>query len=161
MMVWRIAMNETVELRSVPERRALVVHAHTALSNVGATVGPIFGEVASWASAHSVPLTGPAVTRYSNVNRGECDLDAGFVVQGTPATEGGRIQAIALGGCKASVVTHMGSYETLHETYAAIETWMRANGFSTAGPMWEEYFSMPGTPPEKTRTDVYWPVREA
>jgi effector-binding domain-containing protein len=154
-----LPMTATIQLRTVPARNALVVHAHAPMTAIGATVGPIFGEVASWAGAHGVALAGPAVTRYSNLCGGECDIDAGFIVAGAPTATDPRVRAMDLGGCIAAFATHIGSYESLHETYDAIEKWMGKNGYVTAGPMWEEYFSPPGTPPEQTRTDVYWPVR--
>jgi effector-binding domain-containing protein len=55
----------------------------------------------------------------------------------------------------------MGSYERLGDAYKAIETWMQEHHTEARvdTPMWEEYFSPPGTPPGLTRTDVYWPVR--
>jgi effector-binding domain-containing protein len=154
-------MTQNIELRRVPERNALVVHAHAPLTAIGATVGPIFGEVAQFASANGIPIAGPAVTRYSNVCGGECDIDAGFIVATRSPPRDARVQATDLGGCTAAFATHMGPYDTLHGTYAAIEAWMTGNGYVSAGPMWEEYFSPPGTAPDQTRTDVYWPVRKA
>lgn len=150
----------TIQLREVPTRSALVVHAHAPFSAIATTIGPAFGEVAQWAGAHGVALAGPAITRYGTVAGGECDFDAGFIVAGAPSATDARVRATQLGGCTAAVATHVGSYETLHETYAAIQRWMRDNGYVSAGAMWEEYFSPPGTPPEQTRTDVYWPVRK-
>lgn len=36
---------------------------------------------------------------------------------------------------------------------------MTADGFDVAGPMWEQYLSPPQTPPEETRTEIYWPLK--
>lgn len=149
----------TPELRSVPSRTAILVHTECPLAAIGTALGPIFGEVAQWAGTHRVPLAGPAVARYVGLHDGACELDAGFVVAAAPSETDARVKAIDLGGCTAVYATHLGSYETLRETYAAMEAWMRENGFVSAGPMWEEYFSPPDTPTEETRTDVYWPVR--
>ena len=49
----------------------------------------------------------------------------------------------------AACATHIGPYTTLHETYAAIQRWVEEHDYATAGPMWEEYQSPPGTPPER------------
>jgi effector-binding domain-containing protein len=152
-------MPQNIELRAIPSRPALVVHEHCNLSEMGEALGPIFGEVASWAGAHGIPIAGPAVARYLGVEAGECDMDAGFVVAEPAAAEDVRVHAVDLGGCTAACATHMGSYESLPETYRAISEWMTDHGYVSAGPMWEEYFSPPGTPPEETRTDIYWPVR--
>lgn len=153
-------MPSAIEVRSVPPRPALLVHARCPLEAIGATLGPIFGEVASWAGAHGVALAGPAVARYVNMDAGQCELDAGFIVAGAPAgaASDARVHPTELGGGQAAVATHVGPYQSLHETYRAIQQWMGEHGYVPAGPMWEEYFSPPGTPPDKIRTDIYWPV---
>ncbi len=151
-------MPTNVQIREVPARHALLIHARCPMTDIGATMGPIFGEVAGWAGAHGVPLTGPAVARYTDVAAGECEFDAGFLVAQTPSDTDSRVRTADLGGCTVACATHIGPYTSLAETYGAIEDWMDENGYVTAGPMWEEYFSPPGTPPEQTRTDVYWPV---
>jgi len=153
-------MNSTIELRTVPARPALLVHAQCPMSAIGATLGPIFGEVAAWAGAHHVPLAGPAVARYVKMDAGGCELDAGFLVSAAPSEPDPRVRATDLGGCTAVCATHIGPYDTVARTYEAIQTWMRANGWVAAGPMWEEYFSPPDTPPAEIRTDVYCPVRK-
>ena len=152
-------MTPTIELRTVPTRPAIVVHTRCATNAIGATLGSVFGEVAGWAGAHHVALAGPALARYAVIDGKECELDAGFVVSGAPAGDD-RVRAIDLGDCTAACATHLGSYESLAETYAAMERWIGEHGYVSAGPMWEEYFSPPDTPPDRTRTDVYWPVRK-
>ena len=152
-------MRATPELRSIPSRPAILVHTECPLTSIGTALGPIFGEVADWAGAHHVALGGPAVARYVSLHGGACEVDAGFVVASAPEATDARVKGIDLGGCTAVCATHMGSYETLGETYAAMEAWMRENNLVSAGPMWEEFFSPPDTPANDTRTDVYWPVR--
>jgi effector-binding domain-containing protein len=152
-------METAVQVREVHARPALVVHASCALKNIASTIGPMFGEVAAWAGAHGLQLSGPAVARYTDMARGEVEFDAGFLVDRAPATQEGRVRATDLGHCTAACATHLGPYTTLAETYAAIQRWIEDHGYVTAGPMWEEYQSPPGTPPEQTRTDVYWPIQ--
>jgi AraC family transcriptional regulator len=66
------------------------------------------------------------------------------------------------GGLVATTI-HAGSYDGLHQAYAAIESWMNANGFKGAGDPWEAYITDPGDypNPEDWRTEVFWPVRDA
>jgi hypothetical protein len=140
----------------------VVVHEICPMPAIAPTLAADFGEVAAWAGAHHVPIA-RAIARYERFDAGVCELDAGFVVDALPADapDGERVHACELGGCEVAYATHLGAYDSLAETYADIERWMRTNGFVSAGPIWEEYFSPPGTPPEQTRTDVYWPIARA
>ncbi len=149
----------TIELRQVPSRPTLLRHACCPLSGIADTIGPLFGEVAQWAGAHGLAIAGPAIARYVSVKDGQCEFDAGFVLESPPPAVDQDVKVVDVGQCSAAYVVHHGAYEQLHETYAAIEAWMKENGYETAAPMWEEYFSPPGTPPEQMRTDVYWPVK--
>lgn len=121
----------------------------------------VFGEVAGWAQGHGVALAGPAFARFAQVDADECEVDAGFVVGGAPATGSDRLKRTELGGCMVAHATHTGPYESLPRTYDAIAQWMLEQGYVTAGPMWEEYASPRGAPPEETRTEVYWPVQKS
>jgi effector-binding domain-containing protein len=55
---------------------------------------------------------------------------------------------------------HAGPYDSLPDTNAAIERWIEANGFKTAGPAWEHYVTDPAEHPDSKdwRTEVHWPL---
>lgn len=55
---------------------------------------------------------------------------------------------------------HVGPYDTLAETYAALMGWIGEQGRTVAGPMWEVYWTDPGTEPDpaRWRTEVIIPV---
>ena len=154
-------MSPSIQVRDIPARPALVVHARFPNAQIGTALGHIFGDVMRWAGQHEVHTSGPAFARYASWAGGQCELDAGFVVDEAPKTADPPIAVGRIGGCLAACATHVGPYETLSETYASMQQWMTANGYEPAGGMWEEYLSPRHTPPEQTRTDVYWPVRKA
>jgi effector-binding domain-containing protein len=54
----------------------------------------------------------------------------------------------------------VGPYDTLGETYAALMRWIGEQGRVVAGPMWEVYWTDPGTEPDpaRWRTEVIIPV---
>jgi AraC family transcriptional regulator len=54
----------------------------------------------------------------------------------------------------------VGPYETLHETHAAVERWIEANGGKVAGAPWEVYLTDPGEVPDPAewQTEIVWPV---
>jgi len=65
-----------------------------------------------------------------------------------------------LPGGPAAVAVHMGAYDKLQDTYAAIERWMQQQGVRAAGAPWESYITDPAEHPDpaKWRTDVFWPI---
>ena len=62
----------------------------------------------------------------------------------------------------AALAVHVGEYETLPETNAAIQNWIEENGFRSNGPTWESYVTSPTEHPDVAgwRTEVYWPLAE-
>jgi AraC family transcriptional regulator len=56
---------------------------------------------------------------------------------------------------------HGGPYDTLTETYAALERWIEANSARAGGAPWESYITDPADLPDPAewRTEVYWPLR--
>ncbi|MYG02265.1 MAG: hypothetical protein F4173_08285 [Acidobacteriia bacterium] len=60
-----------------------------------------------------------------------------------------------------ATVTHIGPYEGLPNTWAALTEWIRSQGLEAAGAPWEVYVTDPGAEPDqsKWRTDIFFPVR--
>jgi effector-binding domain-containing protein len=88
------------------------------------------------------------------------DVEAGFPVA-VPVRSDGTVQAGALPAGRVVQADHLGSYDSLRETYEAIERWMGEHGLEPADEMWEVYLSGPETDsdPASWRTHVVWPVR--
>ena len=59
-------------------------------------------------------------------------------------------------------MVHMGPYDKLPETYAAIERWMQKQSVKPAGSPWESYITDPAENPNPAnwRTDADWPMGE-
>jgi AraC family transcriptional regulator len=71
------------------------------------------------------------------------------------------IQAGTLPAGPVAFAVHSGSYQTLLQTHAAIEEWIRGQAYEVAGPPWESYVTDPGKHPDPTewKTEVFWPLR--
>jgi effector-binding domain-containing protein len=60
---------------------------------------------------------------------------------------------------KALKTTHVGPYDTLPKTYDAFRAYVIAHGYTPNGAIVSWYIDDPGnTPPEKLRTEMYWPI---
>lgn len=52
--------------------------------------------------------------------------------------------------------THLGTYETLSETYSALGEWIEANGYQITGPAFDKYLRQEAG--EQAITEVYFPI---
>lgn len=117
-----------------------------------------FGTVAAEAHKQNVPLAGPPFALYRGMPTDTVDVEAGFPVAGNlHDTE--TVVAGALPETDAFEALHTGSYDTLQETYAAIQERMRVDGKTPSPDMWEFYLNGPPdvTDPAKWQTRVVWP----
>jgi AraC family transcriptional regulator len=139
-----------------------VIRRRTAAADIAATLAQILPAVFTYAQRAAVPFAGPPFTRYVTTGRGLLTVEAGMPVAG-PARGDGEIEVSELPGGPAAVAVHVGPYETLEHTHAAVERWLEASGHVAAGPPWEVYVTDPGEVPDPAawRTEVIYPVRPA
>lgn len=129
------------------------------LPEIGDRMGQAFSEVTTGLGRLHVVPTGPAIACYETRTDG-FDVAAGFQVPstftGTPEAE-----RLDLPPVDAAHTTHLGSYSRLSEAYQRLQDATREGRreLATTTPMWEEYWSEPGTPDSETRTEVYWPLQ--
>jgi effector-binding domain-containing protein len=105
---------------------------------------------------------GPPFVIYNGTPHGDDPYDADLcvpVASTIAPAEGWRVEALPAG--TFATLVHVGSYDSLEETYAAVKAWIREHGFEVAGAPREVYLSDAETPPEETRTIVEFPVTEA
>ena len=77
----------------------------------------------------------------------------------TPMDAKGNIEAGALPGGKAAVVTHVGAYDGLADTWEAFKGWMAEQQMESRDNPWEQYIDdCTVTPAEKLRTRIVWPI---
>jgi effector-binding domain-containing protein len=150
-------MTYQIEMKSQPRRDLAVVKFRAPAAEVAQRIGAAFSAVHKHLSQAGVRIQGPAVAYYEPGPH-EFAVSAGFVVP-SAITGDGNVVPGQLPACEAAVTTHIGGYDSLPTAYEAIKSWMEAAGREPAEAMWEEYWSEPSTPPEKTRTDVFWPAK--
>jgi AraC family transcriptional regulator len=73
----------------------------------------------------------------------------------------GEVEASTLQGGPAAVIWHIGPYETLEVTYAAVEVWPAERSLEPDGSPWEAYCSDPKEQPDPAtwRTEIVQPFR--
>ncbi|MEN8705273.1 MAG: GyrI-like domain-containing protein [Nocardioides marinisabuli] len=131
----------SIEIVTLEPQPALAVRGDITPEEMPAFFGRAFTGVPGAAAAAGVELVGPPFGLY-------------------PSMPGEAVHDLLLPGGEVAQVLHTGPYDTLGETYAALEAWMREQGLAPAGPPWESYLSDPEAEPDpqQWRTLVCWPV---
>ena len=154
-------MHHLVDITRTPASTAAVTRFHVAedeLETIGEHMGRAFGTVMAALGQAHVDTDGPALACYEPAGDG-FDVAAGFRVAPDFAAPPG-LERLDLEEVEAAHTTHIGPYSELPTAYEDLHDQTAAAGRALArtGPMWEEYWSGPGTPDDQTRTEVYWPV---
>ena len=153
-------MMSELEMRSVPHQDTVVIHLHCRPEAISATMGDAFGRVfAAVGRAGAVPA-GPVFSRYFELGEDAIDFECGVAVT-APFKGEGDVAAGDLGGGEAAGGLHVGPYDTLHETYRAMQEWIAARGRAAAADMWEVYLTDPEQEPDPADwlTQIYMPLR--
>jgi AraC family transcriptional regulator len=147
------------EIRHVPHQDTAVVRRRCAPDAISAAMGEGFGAVFAAIGRAGATPAGPVFARYFSFGPDAVDFECGAVVT-APFSGDGDVQPGELGGSEAALGMHVGPYDTLHETYSALQAWMTAQGRRPASSMWEVYLTDPQQEPDpaKWRTEIYWPV---
>jgi len=155
----RVMSTPAIERQELQPQPALVLKRRIARAEIAATIAEGLGKTYPYALQNSLAIAGRPFARYSDVGPGLMTIEVGTPLA-APAAVAGDIEAITLPGGPAAVAVHMGAYDKLQDTYAAIERWMQEHGVRAAGAPWESYITDPAEHPDPAnwRTDVYWPI---
>lgn len=152
-------MSTEIIRKELAPQRALVIRRKAEFATIAKTMGECLGAVWGYTQRNAIALAGPPLTRYLEVGRGVCSIEAGLPIAADSRGEGD-IVAIELPGGAAATAIHVGPYDKLHETHAAIERWIDANKLAKRGAPWEVYLTDPGTTPDPAqwKTEIVYPV---
>jgi AraC family transcriptional regulator len=166
----RSHMTYSIVKKDLVPQPVLVVQRRVKRSEIAATIGGALPHIFQYAQQHGIAFAGHPFTRYLEVGAGLLTIEPGMPVVGsqqrsassddTARTREGVVEDTLPGGPAATTV-HAGSYETLSDAYAALETWMESNGLAAGGPPWESYITDPAEHPDPKdwKTEVCWPLR--
>lgn len=152
-------MNRGFRVEQITAQPFSAIRLTTSQEGVGAALEEALPEVWGVLDGEGVTPAGPPVVRYYRFDDDALELDAGMPTA-EPAPARGRVQPGTLPGGRAAVGEHVGPYDTLRETYAALETWMSDEGLTPSEGPWEVYLTDPGEVPDPAewRTQIVWPV---
>jgi len=153
-------MDQHFEVKEAPAQTILFVRATCKATEIGPTLGRLYGQIGAYLKTEDQKMAGPPLCRYIAMREDAWDLEGGIPVA-APLPGSEEVQCGTLGGCKVVFALHAGPYDRLSQTYDAMRAWMESNGLEAAGAPWDSYITDPGElpDPEDWRTEIFWPVR--
>ena len=118
-----------------------------------------FATVMAVTGRQGLPVTGPPFALYRGLPAETIDVEAGFPTASVVEAEAD-VRPGVIPACRAVEALHVGSYDTLSQTYDDVLRWAGEQGLRQAGPMWEQYLTDPSvdSDPATWRTRVLVPV---
>lgn len=150
------------EFRDVPEQHVAAVRISTSQDGISEAMAQAFPRLYQTVTEAGAVPAGPPLTRYFSFGGPTIEFECAIPLQ-APFAGAGDIEAGTIGGGEAAVAIHMGPYDTIHETWAALTSWLGRQGREPSGPGWEYYLTDPGEEPDPAKwvTEVYLPVSPA
>lgn len=156
------AMETNVKITSVElvAQPMIYVTAQVSMAEIPQFMGTAFETLGQFLGASGVKALGAPVAVYRDWSGENTFVDLGFPVSTEDAKKaGGTVLAGMTPSGHALKVVHVGPYDNLPATYAAIGAAMKDAGIPDSSRMWEVYISQPGVTPEaELITEVYTEV---
>ena len=150
-----------ISVAEVPAQQVAVVRKTLQMSELPGFYSTALGTVAAAVGNAGGTVAGPPFGWYHGMPTETVDVAGGFPVSGL--AEGpleGDVVVLERPACLAAAALHVGSLDTLAETYRELEAWMRDRQLDRAEHSWEEYLSDPQTQPNPAdwQTRIVWPL---
>lgn len=149
----------TISLQTIEPQPILAITRRVALSDLPTALGECLPAVFTHCQRNGIAMAGPPFSRYSEMGVGAVTVQAGIPVAAAAASED-NILADTLPGGRVVTAVHIGPYDKLPMTHAAMERWLGEQGLRAAGSPWESYLTDPGEVPDPSQwqTLVFYPV---
>jgi len=149
----------SIERRELSSQPFLFVPTKAGRHEIAKAIAESLGKAFPYVMQQGLPIAGPPTARYLTMGPGLFEMQIGVPIAAAAPGQGD-VQAGELPGGAIAVGVHGGSYDSLSETYVAMERWMESNGYRPGVGPWESYVTDPGDFPDVNdwRTEVYWPI---
>lgn len=152
--------NGVFTVETVAAKTGASIRLHVKRADIAKTLAVVFPEVIEHITKAGVSPASPPFSRFHSIQGDDVDLEAGIATS-KPVAAGGRVQPTELPAGRVAQTWHIGPFETISESCAGLEAWMREQKLEARGGMWEVYWTDPGIEPDpnKWRTQILWPVK--
>lgn len=155
------AGSHTVHLRDEPSRAVAYLRRQGPYASIPEAIGRLVRHLQRRDLAPGGPPVGVFFTDPKTVPEGEAHWEVRMALaqpaaDAEPGDDGVGIRRLP--ARTLAVTVHVGSYDSVAETYASTERWVDDHGYTVVGPPEEAYMSPPDTPAAEVRTEVRFPV---
>jgi effector-binding domain-containing protein len=150
-----------IQIVELEQQCTATIHDHVAMDQMSVFFGRALAAVSQTLAAEGVTPTGPPFACYHGRSSDVVEVEAGFPVA-DPVPAADAVWPGVLPGGRAMEALHVGPYDELHKTYAAIQERIEQEGLEPADLRWECYLTDPESEPDPSRwqTQIIWPIRE-
>jgi effector-binding domain-containing protein len=152
-------MIETPKLVDTAVQLVAIIHIETPRSKMQEVMGPGIGEAMAAVTAQGIGPTGPWFTHHLKMTTDAFDFDICVPVS-SPVSAVGRVKSWQRPACKVVRTIYHGPYEGLGDAWHEFSKWTQANGYKTAGDLYECYMVGPEASPDPANwlTELSRPV---
>ena len=161
-------MNDEPQVEHRAEQPYAGIRLRVTMDTLSGAVDQGFPELFGWLAEHAIAPAGPPFIRYHVIDMaGEMEIEPGVPAEVTDeaaASQGGRVRAGVLPGGRYVVLQHVGPYDGLVASNAALQAWaeQQAVQFDTwdtdRGSAWrgrvEHYLTNPAEEPDPAKWEV-------
>jgi effector-binding domain-containing protein len=147
-----------LEIVDVPEAHVLAKRATCRHSELGPTIGRLYGELMS--TYPNAKMMAPPCVYYLEWREEDCDIEAAVEVDASGMEGAADLKKVP--ACRAVRTTFVGHYDGLADAWMRLWSDIREQGFQPeALPPWDCYVTDPQEEADPGRwiTDLYVPVR--
>ena len=123
-------MKQEFQTKLIDTQPVLSIRATATMDKIGEVMGPLFGEVYGCIQQSGQEPAGMPFAIYHSMDGDMVDFECGIPTV-SPMESVGRAQAGGLPGGTVATVTHMGPYDALRQTWAALTEWMSSRRASS------------------------------
>ena len=136
-----------IQLVDLESQSTAVVREQVPVNRLTEFFDHAFSSVMAVTGRQGVVVTGPPFALYHGIPTETVDVEAGFPTASSLEAEGDvRLGSLPAG--RAVEAMHVGSYETLSQTYDEAMSWAHEQGLRPGTDMWEQYLTDPGAEPD-------------
>jgi len=148
-----------IQITEHPEQATAAIRGQVPMAELAEFFSNAFSDIMAALRKQGVQPVGPPFGKYYGQPGAMVDVEAGFPVPGIIDPAGNVVPGHLPAG-RIVEATHVGSFDTLANTYADIEGFFTEHQLTPSEVMWENYLADPETEqsPEDARTQICWPV---
>jgi effector-binding domain-containing protein len=153
-------MLEQPTIIQTESQNAAVIHLTIPRSKIQEAMGPGFNELMATLKEQGITPAGPWFSHHLRMDPEVFDFELGVPVA-SEVKPAGRVKPGQLPAARVARTTYRGGYEGLGPAWGEFDAWLKQQGHTAAGDLWEVYAAGPETGPDASqyRTELNRPLK--